>query len=69
MGWAERANPGATRQAKRQRTIERNIRWTLSLFPDRETYEHWLSARAIDDAHRAHLEVFLPDHLKAQGSV
>ena len=69
MGWAQRANPLATPKMQRQRTVERNLRAMLSLFPDRETYEHWLTAREIDDAHRAHLEAFLPDHLKAQGTV
>lgn len=48
---------------------QRTLRRLLMLFPDRATYEQWLTARAVDDKRRAHMEQFLPTHLKAQGSV
>lgn len=63
MGWAARAN--ATPQAR----AERDLRRALALFPDRQTYEQWLAARSVPDDHRAYMERYLPDALKAQGTV
>lgn len=48
---------------------ERKLRRVLALFPDRATYEQWVTARSVPDAYRAHMESCLPAHLKAQGSV
>lgn len=50
-------------------TAEHKLRLMLDLFPDRTTYEQWLTARKVDDAHRAHLEQFLPARLQAQEAV
>lgn len=63
MGWQARVN--GTPQAR----ADRQLRRLLALFPDRATYEQWLSARQVDDGKRAHMEQFLPAHLKAQGTV
>lgn len=63
MGWQARINQHPDVQA--QRTMRR----ILMLFPDRATYEQWLTARNVSEAHRAHMEQFLPEHLKVQGSV
>lgn len=59
MGWAARADKTGR--------VERELRQILALFPDRSTYEQWLTA--VTDRQRAHLEQFLPDRLKAQGTV
>ena len=64
MGYAQRLNP-----RKPDTGPERQLRRVLALFPDRSTYEQWLTARSVDDAHRAHMERFLPAHLRVQGSV
>ena len=64
MGWAQRANPRTP-----DTCVERQLRRMLALFPDRQTYEQWLDARVVSDQQRAHLERYLPDPLKAQGSV
>lgn len=50
-------------------SAEHKLRLMLDLFPDRTTYEQWLTAREVDDAHRAHLEQFLPARLQAQEAV
>ena len=63
MGREARAN--ATPQAR----VERDLRRALALFPDRQTYEQWLEARQVPEPHRTHMEQFLPDALKAQGTV
>ena len=63
MGREARLN--RTPQARADRTLRR----MLAFFPDRATYEQWLAARRVSDAHRVHMEQFLPAHLKPQGSV
>ena len=65
MGWAARANPTNTPQGRH----EAQLRRVLAMFPDRSTYEQWLVKSQMDDAHRAHLEQFLPARLRAQGAV
>lgn len=45
------------------------LRAMLALFPDRATYEQWLTAREIDADARAHMEGFLPERLRAHGQV
>jgi uncharacterized NAD(P)/FAD-binding protein YdhS len=62
MGYAERANPRNTRQG-------REIMAMLALFPDRTTYEQWLTAREVADDVRAHLEQFLPARLLTKWTV
>lgn len=64
MGWAARANPST-----REPQAVRRLRRLLALFPDRATYERWLTARGVPEANRAHMEQFLPAHLTEQGSV
>ena len=64
MGYAQRANPRQPDTAS-----ERKLRRMLALFPDRATYEAWIEARSVDESHRAHMERYLPDALKAQGTV
>ena len=48
---------------------EEELRRILALFPDLSTYEHWVTKSQIDDEHRAHLEAYLPAHLRVQGTV
>lgn len=69
MGYAARANPNATPEAKRRRSAEATLRAILAAFPDRATFEQWATARQIPDEFRAHMESRLPAHLQAQGSV
>lgn len=64
MGWAQRANPAATSKAKQRRTTEARLRSMLALFPDRATFEQW--ATTVPDDLRAHLEQFLPAHLRQE---
>lgn len=64
MGYAARLNPRT-----REDAADRRLRRLLALFPDRATYERWLSERNVNDAKRAHMEHFLPDALKAHGTV
>lgn len=69
MGWASRVNPHTRPDQRRRLQAEAELRAALALFADRATYETWLTARGYDDAHRAHLERFLPASLQAQGTV
>lgn len=69
MGYAARLNPNTTAEAKRRRTAEATLRAVLAAFPDRATYEQWLTARQVPDEYRAHMESRLPPHLQAQGAV
>lgn len=69
MGYAARRNPNTQPEAKRRRTAEATLRAVLAAFPDRATYEQWLTARQVPEAHRAHMESRLPAHLQAQGTV
>lgn len=64
MGYAQRANP-----QKPDTAAQAQMRRVLALFPDRATYEQWLTAREVPDEHRAHMESFLPEHLQAKGTV
>ena len=48
---------------------EEELRRVLALFPDRSAFEQWCVKSRIDDAHRAHLERFLPAALRVQGTV
>lgn len=64
-GWAEGAKHQRTLRLRR----EDELRRVLALFPDRAAYEAWITKSQIDDAHRAHLERFLPASLRAQGTV
>lgn len=41
----------------------------LALFPNRETYEQWLTAREVPGDVCQHLEQFLPARLQTQGTV
>lgn len=66
MGWAQRINPGATPKAKQRRTNDARLRAMLALFPDRATFEQWVTAKAVPDDLRAHLESFLPAHLQQE---
>lgn len=66
MGYAARANHNPVTRESRE---TRQLRRLLSLFSNRGTYEQWLTARSVDEVHRAHMEQLLPAHLKAQGSV
>lgn len=69
MGWAQRTNPNTSTEGKRRRTAEATLRAVLAAFPNRATYEQWLTARQVPDEYRAHMEQFLPAHLQAQGAV
>lgn len=63
MGYMERF------KASPQQRAERRLRNLLALFPDRATYEQWLTARNVGDEERAHMERFLPAQLRPQGTV
>lgn len=65
MGWAARANHVRTMRERN----EADLRTLLQQFPDRSTYERWLTDYDVDDQHRSHLEAFLPAHLRVQGTV
>lgn len=69
MGYASRVNPNTTDEAQRRLTAEADMRAVLALFPDRATYEQWLTAREVPEQHRAHMEQFLPAALRAVTSV
>ena len=64
MGYSQR---GKQRKGRERREDE--LRRLLGQFPDRSTYERWVAQSRIDDAHRAHLEAYLPAQLRAQGAV
>jgi len=69
MGWASRANPHTTEDAKRLSRQEARLRGALALFPDRATFEQWATTKALTDEQRGHLERFLPSRLQPQGTV
>lgn len=63
MGYMERYNKHPQVQA------ERALQRILDMFPDRDTFEQWATAKGLSDEHRAHLESRLPARLQAQGTV
>ncbi len=67
MGYAERINPNTPAEAQRRLTAEQELRAMLNLFPDRATFEQWLTARAVPEQHRQHFEQFLPPRLQVSG--
>lgn len=70
MGYAARLNPRSFDHAPSKRSAyDARLKRFVQFFPDRAAYEAYLTKAHVTDAHRAYLEWFLPEHLKAHGSV
>ncbi len=67
MGRDSRVNPNTTAEAQRRLQAESQLRAMLNLFPDRATYERWMTSRTVDTEHAAHMEQFLPPRLQVSG--
>ncbi len=60
------------REARLPRSVpppKDELRALLALFPDRATYEQWLTARAVSPELTAHMELLLPPRLQVSGTV
>lgn len=69
MGYAARTN-GFSRQGKPLPDQDAvSLRRMLNLFPDRTTFEQWVTGKQFDRAIVAHLEAHLPPRLQQQGTV